>query len=349
MLVGHWRDVEIGLIAPPWLPVPPPAYGGTESVIDRLARGLQDAGHGVVLYTTGDSRCAVPTRWVYRQATQNAAGGSPIELRHLIHAYDALRDCDIVHDHTVVGPTYVERYRDLPVVTTNHGPFDSELLDIYRSIDDRVAIVAISHHQASTAGPVRIAAVIHHGVDPGEFPVGSGEGGYFAYVGRMTPGKGVREACVVARDAGVPLRIAAKMREPAEREYFEAEVRPLLNADVEYVGELTREDTAALVGNAAALLNPISWPEPFGLVMVEALACGTPVIAFPAGAAPEIVDDGVTGYLPRDTAEMAKRVREVQRIDRSACRAAVEQRFSTARMVEEHLALYEQVATRVRD
>jgi len=336
--------MEIGVIAPPWLPVPPPAYGGTESVIDLLARGLQDAGHGLVLFATGDSRCPVPTKWVYRQATGDAAGSAPVEMRHLIHAYDALRDCDIVHDHTVIGPAYGRRFPDVAVVTTNHGPFNAELRDIYCSIDDRVAIIAISHHQASTAGDVAIAAVIHHGIDTASFPIGAGDGEYFAFVGRMNAGKGVKEACLVAQRAGVPLLIAAKMRESAEREYFDAEVRPLLTDDIEYVGELSRDETAALVGRAVGLLNPISWPEPFGLVMVEALACGTPVIAFPSGAAPEIVDDGVTGYLPTDIDEMAKRVDEIDRIDRSRCRAQVEARFSTARMVEEHIALYERVA-----
>jgi glycosyltransferase involved in cell wall biosynthesis len=336
--------MQIGLIAPPWLPVPPPAYGGTESVLDRLARGLQAAGHEVTLATTGDSTCAVPRQWTYRHATQNAGGALPIELRHLIHAYEALRTHDVVHDHTVAGPVLALGYPEVPVVTTNHGPFDPELLDIYRAVQDRVALVAISHHQASTADGVPIAAVIHHGVDPDEFPVGVGDGGYLAYVGRMTAGKGVREACMVARESGLPLHIAAKMREPLEREYFDSEVRPLLSDGVDYVGELAREETAALVGAALALVNPISWPEPFGLVMVEALACGTPVIAFPAGAAPEIVDDGGSGYLPQTLPEMVKRVHQIDQIDRAACRAAVEQRFSTARMVEQHVALYEQVA-----
>jgi glycosyltransferase involved in cell wall biosynthesis len=285
----------------------------------------------------------VPTQWVYRQATQNAAGETSVELRHLVRAYEALRGCDVVHDHTVVGPAYASRFPGLPVVTTSHGPFDSDLIDIYRAIHDRVDIIAISHHQAGTADGVRIAAVIHHGVDLDQFPVGSGAGGYFAYVGRMTEGKGVREACLAARAAGVPLLLAAKMREHAEREYFEERVRPLLTDDIDYVGELTREETAALVGDAVALLNPIGWPEPFGLVMVEALACGTPVIAFPSGAAPEIVDDGVTGYLPPTLEEMTNRVHDAPRIDRDRCRAAVAERFSTTRMVAEHLALYERV------
>jgi glycosyltransferase involved in cell wall biosynthesis len=317
-------------------------------VIDRLARGLHAVGHDVLLFATGDSTCPVPKQWAYRRATQDINGTCAVELRHLIHAYDALRHCDVVHDHTVLGPAYAFRRPELPVVTTNHGPFDTELEDIYHEVAERVAIIAISHHQAGTADSVPIAAVIHHGVDPEAFAVGAGNGGYFAYVGRMTSGKGVREACVVAREAGVPLRIAAKMREPAEREYYEERVRPLLGGDIEYVGELQRAETNELVGGAAALLNPIHWPEPFGLVMVEALACGTPVIAFPAGAAPEIVTDGATGYLPTSVEEMVKRVHQVDRIDRRDCRAAVEGHFSTGRMVAEHIALYERVRARHR-
>ena len=331
--------MRIGLVAPPWLPVPPPMYGGTEAVIDRLARGLVRQGHDVLLFATGDSTCPVPTLWAYETAQRESLGQVVIELRHLVRAYDALRDCDIVHDHTVAGPVYAMRYPELPVVMTAHGPFGGGLEDIYAAVGDRVPLIAISRHQASTAH-TPAAAVIHHGVDPEAFPVGDGRGDYYCYMGRMAPYKGAREAVLIARQAGVKLLLAAKIDEPSEHEYYEQEVEPLLGDGIEYLGEIGGQERLDLLGGAIALLNPISWDEPFGLVMVEALACGTPVLAFPRGAAPEIVDDGATGLLCDDVEEAVRRLPELDQISREACRERVETQFSTARMVDEHLTLY---------
>ncbi|MBW8765579.1 MAG: glycosyltransferase [Geodermatophilales bacterium] len=160
----------------------------------------------------------------------------------------------------------------------------------------------------------------------------------------MAPEKGPRQAALIARAAGVPLRMAAKIREPAERDYFEAEVRPLLCSEVEYVGELGFEDKIALVGGSFALLNPIQWSEPFGLVMIEALATGTPVVATPAGSAPEIIDDGVTGHLRSGLLPLAAALLEAPSLDRAACRAAALERFDTQRMVDDHIRVYEDLA-----
>lgn len=333
--------MRIALIAPPWVPVPPPFYGGTEVVIDRLARGFQKAGHEVLLFTTGDSTCSVPRRWILERSEHLRMGAVVPELRHVIHGYEAARGFDIVHDHTLAGPIHAQTIPDQVVVTTNHGPFNDELLDIYRAMVPRVSVIAISASQASHADGLPIAAVIHHGVEPEEFPVGTGEGGYFLFLGRMAPDKGARRAALVARQAGVPLLIAAKMREPLELEYYTQQVKPLLGGDVEFVGEVGGADKLKLLGDARALLNPIRWVEPFGLVMIEALACGTPVLTFPQGAAPEIVDHGVTGFLCEDRDDMAEAVHRVDELDRKACRLAVEHRFSNDRMVAEHLELFE--------
>lgn len=335
--------LRIGLIAPPWLPIPPPSYGGTENVIDDLARGLAEAGHDVALYATGDSTCPVPTRWTYPTARSDRMGDATIELRHLLGADEALRDVDVIHDHTIVGPVLAAARateRSIPVLTTCHGPFDEELSPVYRRIASRVPLVAISHHQAVTAGDIPIAKVIHHGVDPGRFPVGPGDGGYLVFLGRMAPGKGVDVAAEVARAAGIPLRIAAKMRESAERDYFDAAVRPLLGEGVEYLGEVGGADKLELLGRALALLNPIRWDEPFGMVMIEALACGTPVIATPHGSVPEIIDDGVTGRIAGTRDELVGALADLDALDRGACREAVETRFSARRMVEDHVELY---------
>jgi glycosyltransferase involved in cell wall biosynthesis len=176
--------------------------------------------------------------------------------------------------------------------------------------------------------------------------VGKGDGNYLLFLGRMTPDKGVREAVLAARAVGVPLVIAAKNREPVEQAYFAEQISPLLTDDVELVGEVAGEAKLALLGAARALLNPIQWAEPFGLVMIEAMACGTPVIACPNGAAPEIVDTGSTGFLCSDHAELVAAIQRVDQLDRGACREAVTRRFSTSRMVTDHLVLYREMVTR---
>lgn len=338
--------MRIGLIAPPWLPVPPPAYGGTEAVIDGLARGLVLAGHEVLLAAAANSSCPVTRVSGLEDAPDQAAviADTPTELRHVIRSHDLLRGrVDVVHDHTLAGPIYGRHIGSTPLVTTNHGPFNSDLTTIYRAIDD-VWITAISHHQASTATRVPIRAVVHHGIDLDQVPVGDGHGGYASFLGRMSPDKGAREAALVARAAGVPLRMAAKMREPEEYDYFEAQVKPLLGPDVEYVGELSFRDKVELLGASFAMLNPVQWPEPFGLVMVESLAAGTPVVGTPCGSAPEIVDHGVTGYLRPDLPGLSQALLDAAGIDRHACRATAVRRFTTARMVAEYAALYQRAA-----
>jgi len=339
--------VRIGLIAPPWLPVPPAAYGGTELVLDVLARGLAKAGHDVLLVTTGDSTCPVRRSWAYDRARTAEIGNTTVEVRHLIHAYSAVRDMDIVHDHTVVGPVVAAARDARNVVTTNHGPFTADVTEIYRSIGARIPLIAISHHQASTSGGVPTARVIHHGLDVARYPVGAGTGGYALFLGRMSPSKGVTTAIQVARRAGLPLIIAAKMQEPAEREYFDSDVAPMLGRDVSYIGEVGGSEKLSLLGNAVALLNPILWDEPFGLCMIEALACGTPVVATCRGSVPEIVDHTYTGFVCSSVDELAKAMAQAGALDRRACRAAVEARFSMEEMARNHIALYEDVVSAV--
>jgi glycosyltransferase involved in cell wall biosynthesis len=336
--------MRVAIIAPPWVAVPPLAYGGTEAVIDGLARALQSAGHDVLLFATGDSTCPVRSSWVFPAAVGVHAARPAAELHHVVNAYDWIAgEADVVHDHTLAGPVYAQRFATLPVVTTNHGPFDSELGDYYRAIASRVPIIAISRHQASTADRTPVAAVIHHGVDVARFPDGDGDGGYALFLGRMSPDKGVHTAIAVARAAGVPLKIACKMQEPAEQVYFRAVVAPLLGGDVEFVGEVGGDQKLDLLAGARCLLNPIAWHEPFGMVMIEAMACGTPVIATPMGAVNEIVDDGVTGLVRATLGDLALAVVAAGELDRLACRQVAAARFSIARMAEEHVQLYEAV------
>jgi glycosyltransferase involved in cell wall biosynthesis len=188
-----------------------------------------------------------------------------------------------------------------------------------------------------------VARVIHHGIDANDFPIGNGEGGYLLFLGRLSPDKGAGRAIEVARKADVPLLLAGKMREPWERDYFEARVAPFLSEQIQYLGEVGHDRKLELLAGARALVFPIRWNEPFGLVMIEANACGTPVLAFHEGAAPEVVDDGRTGFLCQDEADMAEHVAKLDDLDRGACRAAVEGYFSTERMIDEHIELYEEL------
>jgi glycosyltransferase involved in cell wall biosynthesis len=342
---GAHERLRVGIVAPPWVAVPPPVYGGTELVIDLLARGLQAAGHEVVLCTTGDSTCPVPRRFVYPTALGTTAHADD-EIGHLWYSHDALRgNCvDVVHDHTLIGPRLARTtLAGMPLVTTVHGPFLPGITEHYAAIARRAAVVAISHHQRSTAPDVDVARVIHHGIDVDRQTFGAGDGDYVLFLGRMSPDKGVHLAIEVARRAGRRLLIAAKMWEAPERQYFRTFVEPLLGAGVVYLGEVSGQQKQDVLAGAEALVNPIRWPEPFGLVMVEALAAGTPVVSFAAGAAPEIVDDARTGFICRDVDDMVTRLGDIGSIDRAVCRASATERFSAERMVRDHVELYRSV------
>lgn len=338
--------MRIGIIAPPWVPVPPPAYGGTEAVLATLASGLAAAGHDVVLFATGDSTCDVELRYAFETA---AGVGAPAEVEsaHVVAAYSdpAIRAADVIHDHTLSGPEHAIVLGHRNVVTTNHGPFEHALLALYQRVWRDVPVIAISHDQASGAEGVEVAAVIHHGIDVDAIAPGAGAGGYALFLGRMAADKGVDAACRAAHLAGVHLKIAAKMREPAEHAYFDERVRPLLYGDVEYVGEVGFDEKIELLRGARCLLNPLFWAEPFGMVMIESLACGTPVVATPWGSVREIVDEGITGFLAATDSAFAQALLQTSTLDREACRRAAEVRFSAQRMVADHLALYERVAS----
>lgn len=337
--------MKIGVIAPPWAPVPPDLYGGIEQAVDCECRGLAAAGHDVLLFTTGDSTSPVPKKWILDQAEGNRIGFTVPELVHVMAAYDAVADCEVIHDHTMVGPAYASALTDRPVVTTIHGPLNVELSDIYHRIAHRIPLIAISHAQLRDHADLPVAGVIHHGVDVEDFTMGWGKGDYCMYLGRMVSEKGAHRAIRAARQAGIPILLAGKMREPWETAYFESEIEPLLGDDAQYLGEVPYEQKLRLLADAKATLFPIRWNEPFGLVMLESLACGTPVLSFAEGASPEVVADGRTGWLCADESEMAARLRDIDEIDRNQCRADVEARFSTTRMAAEHAALFERVVS----
>jgi glycosyltransferase involved in cell wall biosynthesis len=343
--------MRIGLIAPPWIPVPPPAYGGTEVVIDNLARGLLALGHDVRLFTVGESTCPVPRQWLFRSPVE-PMGAPAAEAAHALAAYEALAGADVIHDHTDLGPRLAGR-RGItrpPVVTTFHGHVTPRARRLLAETARHAAIVAISHAHARSFAGIPVAAVIYHGIDLDAYTPGPGTGGYLLFVGRMSADKGVHHAVRAARRAGWragwPLIITAKMREPAERAYFDEQVRPLLGPGDDMLAEQPLAARLALLRGAAALLNPITWPEPFGLVMAEALGSATPVLAFPHGAAPEIIDHGRTGYLCQGEEDMTAAIAGVHQIDRRHCRAAAERRFSLERMAADYERLYRAILER---
>ena len=340
--------LRIGILAPPWVPVPPPAYGGTEAVIDNLARSLQARGHDVRLFTVGESTCPVPRDSLFATA-RVAMGDSTEEAAHVLAGYDALADMDIIHDHTVLGPLIAAtRPHTPPVVVTHHTPFTSSVQRVLQESTPAVSVVAISHSPARSAGPVPIRSVIHHGLDLQQYQPGPGDGQYLAFIGRMSPDKGVDTAVRVAKRAGLPLMIASKMRTTAERAYFSERVAPLLDAGDPQPEEMPLQARIELLQRATALVNPIRWPEPFGLVMIEALAAGTPVIGRAQGASPEIIEDGRTGFLCDTEDEMVAAVSRVNSIDRRVCRAIAVQRFSADRMARDYEDLYGRILATAR-
>jgi glycosyltransferase involved in cell wall biosynthesis len=331
--------MRIGLVVAPWIPIPPVGYGGIERVVDCLARGFIAAGHDVLLAAASDSTCPAPLAPGMRPSQRAELGSTLSELSHVIRAYDGLASVDIIHDHTLAGPLVGRRRTGIPVVTTIHGPLTPASADLYRAMAAHTAIIGISRDQTSHVPDVPVTRVIHHGMDVSGVPAGSGKGGYVCFVGRICADKGVLEAIHIARRAGIPLRIAAKMREPDEIAYFRSVIEPLLGSNEEFLGELGDADKFRLMGEAMAFLNPIQWSEPFGLVMIESLSTGTPVLGTSIGSAPEIVDHGKTGYLG-PVEELHRFIPLAAGLDRSHCRDRALQLFSTERMVGNHLDLY---------
>jgi glycosyltransferase involved in cell wall biosynthesis len=331
--------MRIGLVVAPWIPVPPVGYGGIERVVDCLARGFLAAGHDVLLAAASDSTCPAPLVHGMRPSERAELGFTLSELSHVIRAYEGLSSVDVIHDHTLAGPLVGRRQSGVPVVTTIHGPLTPASADLYRAMAANTAIIGISRDQTSHVPDVPVTRVIHHGMDVSAVPAGSGKGGYVCFVGRICADKGVLEAIHIARRAGIPLRIAAKMREPDEIEYFRSVIEPLLGSNEEFLGELGDADKYRLMGEAMAFLNPIQWSEPFGLVMIESLSTGTPVVGTSIGSAPEIVDHGKTGYLG-PVEELHRFIPLAAGLDRSHCRDRALQLFSTERMVGNHLDLY---------
>lgn len=348
--------LTVGVLAFPW-PIPPKGYGGVERAIDGLCRGLVRQSHDVRLWASLESTCPVPRSGVVGHSDDSPGWHTaPTELRHVLAGYEwlAAERVDIIHDITYAGPLVGPDLVDVPVVTTNYLPFTPPLPGhsspdlglIYQTIARRVPVLAISQAQADGAKGFR-PHTIYLGIDVDAAPIGCGQGDaqgiYIAFFGRMAPEKGVREAILAARAAGLRLKLASRMAEAHERAYFQREVEPLLGDAVEFLGELDPITGLNLLKGAAAMINPIAWPEPFGLAMIESLATGTPVVALRGGAVAEVIEHGVTGAVCDSFDEVVYWLQRYPTFDRKACRAVAENHFSTERMVTDHVAFYRSV------
>ena len=327
--------LRIAVVAPPWYAVPPDGYGGIEAVVAGLVDGLVDRGHDVTLIGAGPPGSRARYVPVYDEPQSDRVGEA---IPEVIHAAAAARvvaelDVDVVHDHTLAGPLTAGSRR-APTVVTAHGCVVGEPGWYLRELGKTVGLVAISEAQRRLAPDLHWVGCVHNAVDVESFPVGDGSDGYLLFLGRFSPDKGAHLAIDVAHRLGMSILLAGKIAEPGERRYFDEAVRPHLGPRVCYVGPADDQFKRELFRGAEALLFPISWEEPFGLVMVEAMACGTPVVALHRGSVPEVVLDGVTGFVVRDPDDLAAAARKARTLDRAACRRHAEEHFDLPRMVD---------------
>ena len=343
--------MKVAIISPVWFAVPPTGYGGIEWVVSLLADGLVDAGHEVTLFASGDSRAKAKLSYVYPEAQSHLLGRSLPDLHHCLACYERAADFDVINDHSGQLSAAVGGAVSTAVAHTVHGPLEGEPGSVYTQIArvaPQVGLISISLNQRKPQQDLPWLANIPNALDFSLYPCKPHRGDYLLFLGRMSPDKGAHRAIAVAIETGLPLKIAGKRNEPKERQYFEELVRPHLGNGIEYLGEVTHGAKVELLKNARATLFPIEWEEPFGLVMIESMACGTPVIATRHGAVPEVIEDGRGGVIVDHYGEMASRLEETDAMDPYDCRAYVEERFSARRMVEDYVAAYGAAIERTR-
>ncbi len=343
--------MRIAQIAPLTESVPPRTYGGTERVVSYLTEELVAMGHDVTLFASGDSVTSAKLDAVWPVALRFDEGlRDSLAPQHLLMetVYQRAHEFDVLHCHMDYWPFSLLSRQTTPFITTLHGRLDlPELWPIYNQFKD-VPLVSISDSQRRPMQDANFVGTVYHGLPPNLLTPRPVSRDYLAFLGRICPEKSPDRAIRIARAAGMKLKIAAKV-DKVDRAYFETTIRPLIDGDqVEMIGEIGDAEKPAFLSGAQALLLPIDWPEPFGLVMIEAMACGTPVIAFPAGSVPEVIDDGVSGYIVRDEAEAVAALKHLDRLSPAAIRARFEQRFTARRMAEDYVALYRRLAVRTR-
>lgn len=337
--------MKIALIAPPFISVPPRKYGGTELFIAELAKALAKKGIRVVLYANGASTVPVETRWIFEKEEWPISGAMEGSLKSLTHSSWAVRDAsseaDIIHLNTAPGLSF-SRFVSTPFVYTVHHPFEPALAEFYKAFPD-IYYVTISDFQRHRLPTPRVRT-IHHGIDLSYFDAGKRERSYLAFLGRVAPPKGTHLAIEIAKQAGIPLKIAGEIQ-PLYQEYWEKRVKPHVDGKfIQYIGDIGPEEKMEFLGNALAMLFPIQWDEPFGLVLIEAMACGTPVLAMPGGSVSEIVKEGVSGHVRGSVEELAQCAKNLK-LNSKTVREYVQQNFSIDHMVQAYIQLYSEITS----
>ena len=337
--------LRIAQVAPLHERIPPQLYGGTERVVASLADELVRRGHRVTLFASGDSQTdGALVSPIARALRLDPQAGDPLapHVVQLAQVFERAAEFDVIHCHVDYLAFPFGRLVRTPTLHTLHGRLDlPHFVPLFRHLTD-VPVVSISAAQRAPLGALNVNWVdtVHHGLSLPRYAYNEEGGDYLAFLGRISPEKGPDLAIAVAKRAGIPLKIAAKIA-PADRSYFESEIRPLLDDPlIEFLGEIDEAAKPDFLGRAMALLFPIDWPEPFGLVIIEAMACGTPVIARPCGSVPELVEAGRTGFVVDTLDELVDAVKRVRTIDRAACRRHVEAHFSVERMVDDYGSIY---------
>jgi glycosyltransferase involved in cell wall biosynthesis len=343
--------MKIAQVSPLMEAVPPKLYGGTERIVAYLCDELAMLGHDVTLFASGDSRTKAKLHPVWPQALRLDRGIRDCIAPHILMLEQLARrvdEFDVVHLHVDYLGYGLMRRLDVPYVTTLHGRLDlAELQPIYDLFTD-APVISISDSQREPLPQANYVATILHGLPERLLLPSFGAGGYLAFLGRISPEKAPDAAIRIAAAAGMKLKIAAKV-DKVDEAYFAEHIEPLLSQPhVEFLGEICEDQKAEFLGNAAGLLFPIAWREPFGLVMIEAMACGTPVIAFPGGSVPEVVEDGVTGFIVEDEHQAAAAARRLQSLERARIRHVFEERFTARRMAEDYIKIYRGLIARHR-
>ena len=333
--------MRIALVSPPFISVPPKVYGGTELFLAQLAEGLKNLGVDVVVYCNGESTVNVEKRWLYEKAQWPIKGEVYDNLKDINHTAwavaDAAESCDVIHLNNVPGLAH-SRFLKTPFVYTIHHPHLEGLTEFYNYYPE-THYITISDFQRERETMPHVET-IHHGIDLSLYEFKEKKQQYLSFIGRIAPIKGVHIAIAVAKKSGIPLKIAGEVQ-PLFRDYFEREIKPHLDGKlIEFIGQADLAAKNELLGNSIAMLFPIQWDEPFGLVMIEAMACGTPVLALPGGSVPEVVKDGVSGYVCRDADDMATRAQQVTSIPNHLVRQYVKEFFSLERMVKDYCQVY---------
>jgi len=335
--------MRVALIAPPFIAVPPKKYGGTELFIAELACGLQHKGVEVVVYTNGESTVDAPMRWIYPEGEwplQREVECSLKGLNHFAWAIkEATQEADLIHVNSAPGLSF-GRFIDVPMVYTVHHAFDPSLAEFYQSYPD-VSYVTISDFQREKLSMSHMRT-IRHGIDPSLYTAPNGKREYLSFLGRIAPSKGTHVAIEIAEKSGIPLKIAGEIQ-PIYKEYWETKVKPHVDGKfIEYVGEMGMEEKIELLGKSRAMLFPVQWDEPFGLVMIEAMACGAPVLAMPRGSVAEVVKEGVSGNVRKTADELAECARNLN-LPAPKVRAYMEEFFSVKRMTRDYINLYSEI------